>query len=335
MKRMQKSQEENGVERKPIAKRSKNGGGALTRSVSGIRRFAGRYIKWVGYSKIRRNTKDRLFRFLFDKDRKALLQLYNALNGTDYQDASALQVVTIESAVYVVMKNDLAFILAGTLNLYEHQSTYNSNMPVRFLIYLAEEYQKLIEHAESSLYGARRIPLPAPQCVVFYNGEKDAPEEEILRLSDAFVNRRSEADVELKVRMLNINYGHNHELMDKCHVLEEYAEFVEISRMYMRDGLQVKEALEHAIQYCMEHGILYETLRDYRAEVLGMLLEEFDVDKYERTIRKEGIEQGLELGVERSNRLARILIEQNRVEDLKRAAFDSAYQKELFREFHL
>ena len=211
------------------------------------------------------------------------------------------------------------------------------------MIYLAEEYQKLIEQAESSLYGTKQIPLPTPQCVVFYNGEKQAPEEEVLRLSDAFINRNREADVELKVRMLNINYGYNRELMDRCHVLEEYAQFVEVSRQFMADGLTVKEALEQAIQYCMEHGILYETLRNYRAEVLGMLLEEFDVDKYERTIRKEGMEEGIKqgieqgqaLGVERSNHLARILIEQNRVEDLKRAAFDPAYQKELFREFRL
>ena len=49
----------------------------------------------------------------------------------------------------------------------------------------------------------------SPQCVVFYNGEKQAPEEEVLRLSDAFINRNREADVELKVRMININYGQN------------------------------------------------------------------------------------------------------------------------------
>ena len=351
VKRMQKAQKQKSLKsqegsdfgREAVLERRRERAGVLIRGADGIRRFAGRYIKWTGYRKVRRSAKDRLFRFLFDKDREALLQLYNALNGTDYRDASALQVVTIESAVYVVMKNDLAFILAGTLNLYEHQSTYNSNMPVRFLIYLAEEYQKLIEQAESSLYGTKQIPLPTPQCVVFYNGEKQAPEEEVLRLSDAFINRNREADVELKVRMLNINYGYNRELMDRCHVLEEYAQFVEVSRQFMADGLTVKEALEQAIQYCMEHGILYETLRDYRAEVLGMLLEEFDVDKYERTIRqegmeegmKQGIEQGQALGVERSNHLARILIEQNRVEDLKRAAFDPAYQKELFREFHL
>lgn len=355
VKRMQKAQKQKSLKsqegsdfgREAVLERRRERAGVLIRGADGIRRFAGRYIKWTGYRKVRRSAKDRLFRFLFDKDREALLQLYNALNGTDYRDASALQVVTIESAVYVVMKNDLAFILAGTLNLYEHQSTYNSNMPVRFLIYLAEEYQKLIEQAESSLYGTKQIPLPTPQCVVFYNGEKQAPEEEVLRLSDAFINRNREADVELKVRMLNINYGYNRELMDRCHVLEEYAQFVEVSRQFMADGLTVKEALEQAIQYCMEHGILYETLRDYRAEVLGMLLEEFDVDKYERTIRKEGMEEGIKqgieqgieqgqaLGVERSNHLARILIGQNRVEDLKRAAFDPAYQKELFREFHL
>ena len=122
--------------------------------------------------KVHRQIKDRLFRFLFEKDRDALLQLYNALNGTDYQDPSMLQVVTIESAVYVVMKNDLAFILAGVLNLYEHQSTVNPNLPVRFLIYLAQEYQGIIEKAKESLYGSKQITLPTPHCVVFYNGDQ-------------------------------------------------------------------------------------------------------------------------------------------------------------------
>lgn len=315
--------------------------------ISGFRRFSGRYTGRTKRGIVQRNVKDRLFRFLFDKDREALLQLYNALNGTDYQDASQLQVVTIESAVYVVMKNDLAFILAGTLSLYEHQSTYNANMPVRFLIYLAEEYQKLVEQAEISLYGTRRILLPTPQCVVFYNGEREAPEEQTLKLSDAFVNKTQEADVELKVRMLNVNYGHNRELMDKCHVLEEYSEFVETSRQYISGGMPVRDALESAIQYCMEHGILYDMLREYRAEVLGMLLEEFDVDKYERTIRMEGLEegrergieegkkQGIEIGVERSNRLIRILMEQNRMAEIECAVWDPEYQEELFREFNL
>ena len=144
-------------------------------------------IKWSGdarrmrnryKAKVYRQIKDRLFRFLFEKNKDALLQLYNALNGTNYKDTSGMEIVTIESAVYVAMNNDAAFIFAGTLSLYEHQSTMSKNMPVRFLLYLAEEYQKVIEKAEISLYGSRQISLPAPNCVVFYNGENDALERE-------------------------------------------------------------------------------------------------------------------------------------------------------------
>lgn len=242
--------------------------------------------------KVHRQIKDRLFRFLFEKDREALLELYNALNGTNYTDPLELKVVTIESAVYIVMKNDLAFVIAGVLNLYEHQSTYNPNMPVRFLIYLAQEYQKVIEKADESLYGKKRISLPTPQCIVFYNGEKEIPEEQSMRLSEAFANQDCEPDVELKVRVLNINYGHNTDLMRKCRILEEYAKFVAVSREYTAKGEERKTALNKAIDYCISQNILADFLKKYRTEVLGMLLEEFDVDKYEKSLREEGRQEG-------------------------------------------
>ena len=220
----------------------------------------------------------------------------SSCHGTEYRDAEALQVVTIKNAVYVTMKNDLAFVLMGTLNMYEHQSTYSSNMPVRFLIYLAEEYQNIVEKAENSLYGTKLITLPTPQCVVFYNGEKEMPEEKVLRLSDAFENREKEADVELKVRMLNINRGHNEALMKNCGTLKEYAAFVDISRQYISEREDRNEALNMAVDHCIEEGILSSFLRKNRAEVLGMLLEEFDAEKYERTLREEGREEGREIG---------------------------------------
>ncbi len=247
---------------------------------------------------MQRDVKDRLFRYLFEKDRDALLELYNALNGTDYRDPWQLEIVTIESAVYVVMKNDLAYILSGTMSMYEHQSTYSPNLPVRFLIYLAQEYQTVIEQAERSLYGTGQISLPTPQCVVFYNGTKEMPEECTLRLSDAFENRRARADVELTVRMLNINYGHNERLMEKCKVLEEYSKLVDITRDYMLETKDIQIALSRAIEYCIENGILKEFLLKNRAEVLGMLLEEFDAEKYERTLRSEGREEGLRCSIE-------------------------------------
>ena len=169
--------------------------------------------------------------------------------------------------------------------------------PVRFLIYLAEEYQMIVEQAEESIYGTKQISLPTPQCIVFYNGEKEMPEEQILRLSDAFENKERQADVELTVRMLNINHGHNKALMEKCRTLSAYAPFVAVSREYAAEGRPMQEALEEAVEYCIDHGILSEFLRRHRSEVLGMLLEEFDVEKYERTIKKEGYEEGRASGL--------------------------------------
>lgn len=247
---------------------------------------------------VQRNVKDRLFRFLFEKDRDALLDLYNALNGSSYNDSSELEIVTIESAVYVVMKNDLAFVLAGTLNMYEHQSTGSPNLPVRFLIYLAQEYQMVIAQAEKSIYGTGRIVLPTPQCIVFYNGTQELPEEQVLRLSDSFEMKEVRADVELTVRMLNINYGHNRELMEKCRILEEYSRFVQIARQYMEKAADYKAALADAIDYCINHDILSEFLLINRMEVLGMFLEEFDVEKYERTLKEEGREEGVQYIIE-------------------------------------
>lgn len=267
------------------------------------KRAGGRLIlrlkRKLNKKRVRQDVKDRLFRYLFEKDRNALLDLYNALNGTDYRDPSQLEIVTIESVVYVVMRNDLAYILSGTLSMYEHQSTYSPNLPVRFLIYLAQEYQMVIERAERSLYGSSQITLPTPQCVVFYNGTKEMPEEKTLKLSDAFENKEAKADVELTVRMLNINHGHNERLMEKCRVLEEYSEMVGIMREYMLAMNDTQTALNRAIDHCIEKGILKDILLKNRAEVLGMLLEEFDVEKYERTLRLEGREEGIKEGIKK------------------------------------
>lgn len=276
---------------------------------------------------IHRNVKDRLFRFLFEKDREALLELYNALNRTSYTDPSQLEIVTIESAVYLVMKNDLAYILSGTLNLYEHQSTYSSNLPVRFLIYLAQEYQVLVERTGKSLYGSGRIGLPTPQCVVFYNGMKEMPEEMTLKLSDAFENKRVQADVELTVRIININHGHNKLLMEKCRVLEEYSKMAAVTRKYMDVEADLQTALNRAMDYCIKNGILTEFLLKNRTEVLGMLLEEFDVEKYERTIREEEIEK--------INRLGIMLIEAGRSNDFINSLSDRKLQEDLLVEFGL
>ena len=240
----------------------------------------------------KKQTKDIVFRLVFGNDRQALLQLYNVLHGTAYVDPHELQIVTLDNAIYISRKNDLAFLLAGSINMYEHQSTLNPNMPVRFLIYLAQEYQLLVESTDRSLYGSELIPLPTPQCVVFYNGTTDTPDEYELRLSSAFSNQDVEPAVEVVVKVININYGHNEHLMQGCGMLSQYAQFVAVTREYANKYDNREEAMNAAIEYCIGHGILEDILRKHRSQVLGSLLEEFDEKKYARTLREEGYESG-------------------------------------------
>ena len=86
--------------------------------------------------------------------------------------------------------------------------------------------------------------------------------------------------------------------MEKCRTLSEYAQFVAVSREYAAEGRPMQEALEEAILYCIDHDILSEFLKRYRSEVLGMLLEEFDVEKYERTMKQERYEEGHASGLQ-------------------------------------
>ena len=99
-----------------------------------------------------RKYKDALFRFIF-KDKKKLLSLYNALNNSQYTDPEELQITTKDDVIYMQMKEDISFLISSTLNLYEHQSTWNPNMPIRGLIYLATRYEEMIRRQDLDIYG--------------------------------------------------------------------------------------------------------------------------------------------------------------------------------------
>lgn len=248
---------------------------------------------------INRKYKDRLFCTLFGQDREALLQLYNALNGTAYTDSSQLTVITLDNIIYMKMVNDLAFVIAGVLNLYEHQSTYNPNMPLRFLLYIAEEYDRITHRQNTDIYGERLVMLPTPQCVVFYNGTAKTEDEELLRLSDAFQNKDIPADLELTVHLRNINLGHNQALMSQCPKLWEYASLVGRIRENLTGGIPTKVAVEEAVSYCLDQGILTDFLMENRSGVLGMLraLTEFDEKKHIRLMKQYAKEDGLAEGL--------------------------------------
>ena len=219
----------------------------------------------------KRTYKDSVFRMLYSR-KEELLSLYNALNGTDYQDPEQLEVTTLENAIYMNMKNDVSFLLDAEMMLYEHQSTWNPNMPLRDLIYITRLLEKYVNR--ESLYASTLVRIPAPHFVVFYNGSSDASEDVILKLSDAFEERKGsqqekkEPELELKVHFLNINQGHNEELMKRCRSLREYSEFVSRIRRYAAGKTAIEEAVDRAVTECIAEGILADFLRSQRAEVV-------------------------------------------------------------------
>ena len=242
-----------------------------------------------------REYKDTLFRMIFN-DREQLLNLYNAVNGTSYDDLTEVEIVTLENAIYMNVKNDVAFLMDFCLNLYEHQSTYNPNIPLRNLFYVAKEYQKLVE--QKSLYTSVPIKIPTPKFVVFYNGIMEQEEKKELRLSDLFAKQEAEPELELKVLMLNINYGHNKELMEQCRLLKEYSMYVARVRTYA-GKMDIKEAVERAVNECIKEGILEKFLRKCRAEAIEVSIFEYDEEWEMKKLRQAEYDAGVMDGREK------------------------------------
>ncbi len=236
---------------------------------------------------VKEKYKDVLFRFIFREPRE-LLQLYNAMNHTNYTNVEDLIVTTMEDVIYIGMKNDLSFLVANELNLYEHQSTLNKNMPLRGLLYLAKMYESYIETFKLNRYQKKLIKLPFPRFVVFYNGEDELAEEVYMRLSEAFDIKTEEPAVECVAKFVNINYGHNKELMDNCRRLHDYSYFVACVRSYIKKGLELRTAVELAVNECIQQGIMDDILVKHRAEVIDMFLTTFDKKMYEEALREEG-----------------------------------------------
>ena len=223
--------------------------------------------------KVRRDHKDTLFRMIFST-RENLLSLYNAVNHSHYTDAKELEIVTLENAVYMNMKNDQAFLLDMQLNLYEHQSTWNPNMPLRFLIYVTKEYQMLIRN--QTLYASTLVELPTPHFVVFYNGEEEREAESVLKLSHSFCQKADEPELELIVKVLNINLDKKQRILETCCLLKEYMLLVDKIRKYAAEYKNINRAAEQAVTECIEENIRADFLRKNRTEAIEVCIFEYD-----------------------------------------------------------
>ena len=248
---------------------------------------------------LNRKYKDRLFRFIFS-DKGNLLQLYNAINDSHYNNPDDLVITTIDDVVYMGMKNDLSFIIDDIMSLYEHQSTYSPNLPLRGLFYFSAMYRNYIEPMKQKLYTDSPLRIHFPVYLVFYNGSMEEPERKEILLSDLFIQNGKglQPALECTALLLNINVGHNQELMEKCRILKEYALFIHTIRSKISIGLPFQEAVETAVEDCISKGILSEILRKNKTEVIDVILTEYDENEFREFLKEDSWKKGHEAGVQ-------------------------------------
>lgn len=248
---------------------------------------------------LNRKYKDRLFRLIF-KDKENLLQLYNAINDSHYTNPNDLMITTIDDVVFMGMKNDLSFMIDDVMSLYEHQSTYSPNLPLRGLFYFSAMYRDYIEPMKQQLYTESPLQIPFPVYLVFYNGMKEEPERKEIPLSNLFIQNEKELQpaLECTATLLNINLGHNRELMEKCRILKEYAQFIYMIRSKIASELPFQEAVESAVNECISKGILSEILRKNKTEVIDVILTEYDENEFREFLKEDYWKKGHEAGME-------------------------------------
>ena len=239
-------------------------------------------------------TRDRLFKAIFgrntDESKQWRLDLYNALRGTNYTDPDALEINTIENVIYLTMRNDISFLVDSQMTLFEQQSTYNPNMPLRGLMYFAQLYQMHLSKSGKTLYHSKLVKIPNPKFIVFYNGSKETADIEYLRLSDAFETKDENGDFEWTAEMININPGHNETLQKNCKALYNYIQYISRISENKKQGLSGIDAVNEAVDWAIKENLLDGFFKTQKEEILAMSLTEFNAEEVIQDVRAEGIE---------------------------------------------
>ncbi len=249
--------------------------------------------------KTKRQYQDSLFRTIFGREEHKpwLLELYNALNKSSYSNVEDLTLTTIDDVVYIKMKNDISFLLDSRMHLYEHQSSYNPNMPLRGLFYFVQLYQDYLSSRNVGLFTSSLRKIPTPEYVVFYTGSRELADITELKLSDAFEVPRSDSKFEWTCKVINLNAEHNAELHKKCKPLYDYCRFVTQVKQNKGAGMSLAAATEAAVDWAIEENLLNGLFKKERSQIMGNILYEFDQDLYERDIFQDGKEEGIAIGL--------------------------------------
>ena len=250
--------------------------------------------------KANREIKDNVFSLLFGNDAKNAIDVSNSFLGTNYAPDTKVSFTTLTSTLAKGRINDLSFILDDRLIvLIEHQSTINESMPYRMLQYIAEIYKQL--HAGKDEYRAQKFILQRPKFIVLYNGHPDKMQEDtqILRLSDMFTEYNPQdkegdgglTDLELTVKVYNINNGRNKNMVKRCATLHEYSIFIDMVHEYHKT-MTFEEAVMKAIEDCIGQNILKAFLLKHKGRLVNMLTSEWNMDLAVEVAQEEGMARG-------------------------------------------
>ena len=249
-----------------------------------------------------REYKSDVFSMLLE-DRARALDVYNAMAGTAYTDPEIIEIHTLESGVSLTVHNDASFVVSmdSVLNIYEHQSTYNPNMPLRELIYFVTIIKKLVENRY--LLSHKLVKIPTPKFAVFYNGDKNRPEREVLKLSDAYENQSDEPQLELICTVYNINPGNNEDLKKRSQTLREYMIFVgyvnENLAKAKKSGKDYETAIRDAVNRCIAEDILKEFLLERGEDVQKIMMFDLSYEKQMENAKREWYKEGRTEGYRR------------------------------------
>ena len=220
-----------------------------------------------------------------------LLELFNALNGTDYKNPTNININTLEGSFFSNIKNDISFMMDNlVIVLIEHQTTINPNMPLRFLSYLDELYRRIINTQNHKIYGNELIKIPAPEFYVFYDGEDTSFDQQILKLSDAF--KSPSENLELIAHVYNLADGKTENLKQNCFSLREYSIFSNRYKYYRKQKLTIDESVREAVHYCLEHNIMADYLKNNESEVIDMFGFEWNEREEKEALLKSGEAHG-------------------------------------------
>lgn len=236
-----------------------------------------------GSVKVNRKYKDRLFRLIFgaEENKKYLLSLYNAINHSAYENPDDIEITTLEDVIYIKQKNDVSFLLGSELSLYEQQSSFNPNMPLRGMMYFADLYRQNLSGRKRDIYSSTLVKLPTPKYIVFFNGAGCYADSMELKLSDAFEKQDTSGRYEWTAEMININEGHNKELLEQCKALGEYSSFVSMIR-------KNRETMDVAVKENYLDGFF----KKHREGVIDVSLTEYNEEEFIENRKEEGRVEG-------------------------------------------